>query len=144
MSAPDISAVQTSIVSHVTTAVGATNWTIKEGAPRGYVPPQINIWWMGLRAGAPMEVQEIPYQWTIRMVAESADDPSRQDICAAAWEAIFNEWATSDAISCGGAAQLSYPSAVDPIEVETEGMLYPGYDITLTVVIKKARVFTFT
>lgn len=141
MSAGDVSAIQASIKSHVTTAVGASTWNILDGVPRGYTTPQINIWWSGVRAGAPMEVQEVPYQWTIRVVFESAADPSRQDGPATVWEAIYNEWADADAISCSGEAQLSYPSGAEPIEVEQNGVLYVGIDITVTVIVKKARIF---
>lgn len=144
MSAPDVSAIQASIKSHVTTAVGASDWAILDGAPRGYNPPQINIWWTGLKVGPPLELQDVPYQWTIRVMVDAGSDPERQDRFAVAWEAIFNEWATSDALSCGGNAQLSYPSSVEAIEVESDGMVYVGFDITLTVIVKKARTFTLT
>lgn len=144
MSAPDVSSIQASIKTHVTTAVSEAGWTIQDGAPRGYRPPQINIWWTGVRLDPPMEVQEVPYLWTVRLTANSASDPDQQDAVAVAWEAIFDEWAKSDAICCGGHAQLAYPSSVDPIEVESDGMLYVGIDITFTVIVKKARVFTLT
>lgn len=144
MSAPDVSLIQANVMTHVTAALGAANWTFYDGAPRGYRPPQVNVWWTGVRLDPPMEVQDVPYLWTIRITAESAADPERQDLVMRAWEAIFNEYAKSDAICAGGNAQLVFPSAVDPIEVENDGMLYVGIDITLTVIVKKARVFELT
>lgn len=141
MSDHDVSAIQASIKQHVIDAVGQTNWKIHDGAPRGYTPPQINIWWTGLGTGAPMELQDVNYQWTIRVVADSGEDPERQDKVAQVWEQVFDEWKDSDAISCGGNAQLSYPMRVEPYEVDVEGMLYVGIDITLMVIVKKARVF---
>lgn len=137
----DVSAIQASIKQHVIDAIGQTNWTILDGAPRGYAPPQVNIWWSGLTAGAPMELQEIPYRWTIRVCADAGSDPDRQNVVAEVWEQIFDEWKDVDAIACGGYAQLSYPSLVEPFQVDTEGMLYVGIDITLVVIVKKARVF---
>lgn len=144
MSAPDISAIQASIKSHVTTAIGIANWNIRDGAPRGYTPPQCNIWLGNVRAGAPMELQDVPYEWTIRLMVDSSSDPERQDLWAQAWEAIFLEWEKSDAISCGGNTQLAYPSRMDAIEVETDGVLYVGVDIALTVIVKRTRNFTLT
>jgi hypothetical protein len=88
-----------------------------------------------------MEVMEVPYTWKVRIVANSASDPDQQDIAAVAWEAIFNEWATYDAICCGGNAQLSYPRSVEPFDLENDGVLYVGIEITFTVIVKKARVF---
>jgi hypothetical protein len=137
----DVSAIQASIKQHIIDAVGQTNWNIMDGAPRGYHPPQINIWWSGLVVGAPMEIQEIPYQWTVRVTADAGSDPERQDLVAQVWELIFDEWKDYDAISCGGNAQLAYPSRVEPFQVDVEGMLYVGIDITFVVNVKKARVF---
>lgn len=144
MSAPDVSAIQTSLKAHVTTAITSTAWNILDGAPRGYVPPQANLWLTNIRAGAPMELQDVVYEWTLRLVADAGSDPERQDLWAVAWEAIWNEWETSDAISCGGYAQLSFPSKLAPFEVETDGLLYPGVDIVFTVIVKRTRIFTLT
>jgi hypothetical protein len=139
----DISAIQDSIIQHVTNAVDTSTFTVHPGAPRGYAPPQINVWWTGVRSlEAPMEIQEVPYVWNIRVVGDSGADPDRQDVTALVWEAIFDEWKEMDAISCGGYAQLSYPSRVEGFVLEHEGMLYVGIDITLTVIVKKARVFS--
>lgn len=139
--AGDISAIQASIKVHVTNAIGDTNWNIRDGTPRGYTPPQCNIWWQGIRTGAPMEVQEVNHTFIIRLVANSESDPDRQDLVAVGWEAIFLEWTDPDAISCSGEAQLSFPSSAEPIEVVQEGVLYVGIDITVTVIVKEARIF---
>lgn len=144
MTAPDISLIQASMKSHVTTALTTAAWNIQDGAPRGYVPPQVNIWLSGVRAGPPMELQEVLYEWTVRLVADRASDPERQDVWAVAWEAIWEEWEKSDAISCGGNAQESFPHKMDPFEVESDGLLYVGVDIVFTVIVKRTRIFTLT
>ena len=137
----DISLIQASIKSHVISAIGEADWVILDGAPRGYAPPQVNIWWSGLTLPPPMEINEVPYQWTVRIVADSGDDPERQDVVARAWELIYDEYKEYDAIAAGGAAQLCYPARVEPFSVDVEGMLYVGIDITFVVNVKKARVF---
>lgn len=143
MSAPDISAMQASVLAHVQSALGASNWNIIDGAPRGYSAPQVNVWWTGIPVlTAPMELQEIQYRWTIRVIAESESDPDRQDNVAVAWQQIFDEWSEYDAIALGGNCQLAWPSSVESIEVEVNGHLYTGLDITLTAIVKTARVFT--
>lgn len=144
MTAPDVSAMQTSLKSHISTALGASNWNILEGAPRSYAPPQCNIWLSQVRAGPPMELQEVPYEFTARLVTDRGSDPQRQDAWAVAWEAIFTEFETSDAISLSGTCQLAYPSKMDAIEVESDGLLYVGVDIVFTVIVKRTRTFLLT
>lgn len=139
----DISACQTSIMEHVQAALGIGNWNYIEGAPRGYSPPQVNVWWLGIPLlPPPEEIQEIQHRWAIRITKESASDPERQDAAAVPWELVYAEWAKMDAIALGGNCQLSWPMSVELVEVEEEGMLYVGVDITLAVIVKTARVFT--